>query len=116
MDRLARHGVTDLAWSAAELDAGLDEIETGWEAAGRPEQYGWTTLHELDYKLLGYVEAPTHRSVTTTVEDLAVAELEAAGGHPPFLRGAEDIQNRWGVVVDVHPPGYEPRSFATQET
>jgi hypothetical protein len=36
-------------------------------------------------------------------------ELEASHGRRPSERGAEDIRDRWGVEVDVHPPGYERR-------
>lgn len=114
VDRLRRHGLHEVVWSADGLDAGLGEIERGLAAAGRPERFGWVTEHELAYRIVAYGKACTHRSLAATVRELALSELEAAAGVPPYEQGVTDIQGRWGVQIDAHPPGYQPPSIPTR--
>ena len=107
--RLGAGGCEQLAWTSHELDAGLADIDAQWERAGKPDQFGWFTTYSLEFVLTGHTEAPAYRPVLARLRAAVLDELEAASGRRPYERGAEDIQDRWGAAVDVHPPGYEPQ-------
>jgi len=104
--RLAAAGCDEVAWTRDELDAGLADIDAQWERAGRPESFGWTTSHRLEFVLTGSAEAPAYRPVAARVRAAVLEELGTTTGRRPYERGAVDIEDRWGVEVEVHPPGY----------
>jgi hypothetical protein len=108
--RLAAAGLEEIVCSSDELDAGLADIEAQRQRAGTPKQFGWTTMRRLDFVLTAAVAAPSYRPVHARVRAAVLDEVEAAAGRAPYERGAEDIQDRWGVEVDVRPPGYERRA------
>ena len=107
--RLAAAGCSDVAWSSEELDAAIADIDAQWERAGKPEEFGWSTTSRLDFDVTGFIDAPAHRPVRERLRAVVLEEVEAASGRVPYEDGAEDIRDRWGVAVDVHPPGYEFR-------
>jgi hypothetical protein len=107
--RLAATGLEEVVWSSDELDAGLADIEVQRLRAGGPAQFGWMTTHRLDFVLTAVVVAPSYRPVHARVRAAVLDEVEAAAGRAPYERGAVDIENRWGVEVDVRPPGYKWR-------
>ena len=88
--RLAAAGCDEIAWSSDELDAALARIDAQGRRAGKPEELGWMTSGLLAFVLSAAAEAPTHRPLRDRLRAAVVAEVEG----------------RWGVVVDVHPPGY----------
>ena len=96
--------------SSDELDAGLADIEAQRQRAGAPTEFGWMTTHRLDFVLTAAAAAPSYRPVHARVRAAVLDEVEAAAGRRPYERGAEDIEDRWGVEVDVRPPGYEWRA------
>jgi hypothetical protein len=108
--RLAAVGLDHVTWSSDELDAGLADIEAQRQRAGAPAEFGWTTMHRLDFVLTAAVHAPSYRPARARVRAAVLEEVEAAAGRAPYERGAEDIRDRWGVEVDVRPPGYEWRA------
>ncbi len=107
--RIAAAGCRDIARSSDELDAALADIDAQWRRAGKPEEFGWTTSSRLAYVLTATSDAPTYRPVLARVRAAALEELEAAAGRMPYEAGGGDIEGRWGLDVDVHPPGYEPQ-------
>jgi hypothetical protein len=108
--RLAAAGLDEIVVSSDEFDAGLADIEAQRRRAGSPTEFGWMTMHRLDFVLRAAVAAPSYRPVHARVRAAVLAEVEAAAGRRPYERGAEDIEDRWGVEVDVRPPGYEWRA------
>ena len=96
-------------WSGEELDAGLADIDAQGRRAGKSGGFAWFTTHALAFVLTASAEAPTYRPLRERVRAVVLDALEAAHGRRPYERGAEDISDRWGVDVDVHPPGYEWR-------
>lgn len=105
--RLEVEGCRRVTWSADSLDAGLADIDAQCEAAGRPEAYGWVTRHSLAFGVSAVADAPTHRLLLERIRPAVLAEVQAATGRRPWQPGAEDLDGRWGVEVEVHPPGYE---------
>ena len=60
------------------------------------------TTHRLDFVLTAVADAPTYRPVLARVRD----EVATRRRRPCEL-GESGIEGRWGVEVDVCPPGYE---------
>jgi hypothetical protein len=67
-------------------------------------------MHRLELVLTAATTAPSYRPVQARVRAAVLDEVEAAAGRAPYERGAVDIEDRWGVEVDVRPPGYEWRA------
>lgn len=107
VEALRRAGFERLRWSAAGLDAGLDDIERQQKQAGGAE-FGWTTCHSLAIEITGGTSAPAHRPVVAALTEVVREAIVAATGRMPWEAGAEDLSGRWGLELDVHPPGYEP--------
>jgi hypothetical protein len=93
--RVAVAGCEGVRWSGDSLDAGLG--------------FNWFTTHALAFVLTSSAEAPAYRPVRARVREAVLDEVEAGACRAPYERGAEDIQDRWGVEVRVRPPGYEWR-------
>jgi hypothetical protein len=107
--RLRAAGCEEVAWSSDELDAGLSDIDAQGRRAGKSGGFAWFTTHALAFVLTASAEARTYRPLLERARAVVLDELDAADGRRPYERGAEDISDRWGVDVDVHPPGYEWR-------
>jgi hypothetical protein len=77
-------------------------------AAGEPEGFGWMIPQSLAFELVAVIQAPTHRPLLASVREAILEEVHVATGFEPYERGASDTEGRWGVEIDVHPPGYQP--------
>jgi hypothetical protein len=105
---LAEVGCGEIAWDADSLDAGLDDIDRQAEAQSDQQWVPWFTSHALAFTVRALFEASTHRVATTIIRDRAFEELKQATGREPYEAGAATITGRWGLDVQVHPPGYVP--------
>jgi len=105
--RMREHGFEEVNFSAERLEAGLQEIERQWQAAGQPELFGWTA-GGLDFEITAELDAPEHRSVTERLRRLISEEIVRTTGREPYRKEDDDLDGRWDLDIDVHPPGYDP--------
>lgn len=108
VERLRQASFEGVSWSAEGLDAAVDDIDRQWQAVGEPDLLGWSTMHSCAFEVVAFKEAATHLPVAASVRELAIEEIRAATGIEPHERGAYELEGRWGIDVDVHPPGYVP--------
>lgn len=105
--RMREEGFERVDYSAERLEAGLREIERQWQAAGQPEVLGWNVAG-LEFEITAELDASEHRSVTERLRRLISEEIVQSTGREPYRREGEDLDGRWDLDIDVHPPGYDP--------
>lgn len=95
--------------SSRALERGLRELERQAEAAGHPEHFTW--FGRLEFEIFAEAGASEHRSLTGRLRRLIRQHILEQTGREPHEAGDEDLNDRWGLDIEVAPPGYKPPSL-----